>query len=134
MTVKHWLLVGISLLMLTGMRDPFKPPEDRCQTGELTMWRYQGAVSRGERTIGILQDSQQRWRRVEQHQVLDNGWTVTQLTTQTLTLITGENCDPPDWQWQRQGEVDEAMDSGTADGSHPRRPGGKDAKRDAGRG
>lgn len=26
MRVKRWLLAGIALCLLTGMRDPFKPP------------------------------------------------------------------------------------------------------------
>lgn len=29
MRVKRWLLAGIALCLLTGMRDPFKPPEDQ---------------------------------------------------------------------------------------------------------
>ncbi|AIL37713.1 Protein of uncharacterised function (DUF2531) [Shigella flexneri] len=28
MRVKRWLLAGIALCLLTGMRDPFKSPED----------------------------------------------------------------------------------------------------------
>lgn len=128
---KRWLLVCFSLLTLTGMRDPFKPPEDRCKTGELLQWRFQGAVSRGEKLIGIVKDSQQKWRRVEPHEPLDNGWRVSQLTTQTLTLELGENCEPSQWQWQRQGEKDEAMDSRDADDHHADSTGEKSAKRHA---
>ena len=42
---------------LTGMRDPFKPPEDLCRISELSQWRYQGMVGRGERIIGVIK----RW-------------------------------------------------------------------------
>lgn len=49
MRVKRWLLAGIALCLLTGMRDPFKPPEDLCRISELSQWRYQGMVGRGER-------------------------------------------------------------------------------------
>ncbi len=42
MRVKRWLLAGITLCLLTGMRDPFKPPEDLCRISELSQWRYQG--------------------------------------------------------------------------------------------
>lgn len=42
MRVKRWLLAGIALCLLTGMRDPFKPPEDLCRISELSQWRYQG--------------------------------------------------------------------------------------------
>ncbi|GAA6326712.1 hypothetical protein F370042G1_03310 [Escherichia coli] len=44
MRVKRWLLAGIALCLLTGMRDPFKPPEDLCRISELSQWRYQGMV------------------------------------------------------------------------------------------
>ncbi|MDI5754449.1 DUF2531 family protein, partial [Salmonella enterica subsp. enterica serovar Montevideo] len=42
--------------------------EDRCRIAELSQWRYQGAVRKGERWTGILKDSQQKWRRVEEGQ------------------------------------------------------------------
>ncbi|EHK0945119.1 HofP DNA utilization family protein [Citrobacter farmeri] len=128
------LLVAFSLLILTGMRDPFRQPEDRCHGAELAQWRYQGMVSRGERNIGLLQDGQHRWRRVEQHEVLDNGWTVVQLTALTLTVRTGKECEPHQWQWQRQGEVNETMDTGGV-GSRPAAGSGrKNPERDAGGG
>ncbi len=57
MRVKRWLLAGIALCLLTGMRDPFKPPEDLCRISELSQWRYQGMVGRGERIIGVIK----RW-------------------------------------------------------------------------
>ncbi len=44
MRVKRWLLAGIACVFLTGMRDPFKPPEDLCRISELSQWRYQGMV------------------------------------------------------------------------------------------
>lgn len=54
MRVKRWLLAGIALCLLTGMRDPFKPPEDLCRISELSQWRYQGMVGRGEHIIGVI--------------------------------------------------------------------------------
>ena len=56
MRVKRWLLAGIALCLLTGMRDPFKPPEDLCRISELSQWRYQGMVGRGEHIIGGNRD------------------------------------------------------------------------------
>lgn len=41
MMVERWLLACVSVLILTGMRNPFLPPEDRCQIAELSAWRYQ---------------------------------------------------------------------------------------------
>ncbi|WP_288888211.1 HofP DNA utilization family protein [uncultured Citrobacter sp.] len=112
MTNRRWLLAVISLLLLTGMRDPFRQPEDRCHSSTLAQWRYQGVVGKGERHIGLLRDSEHRWRRVELNTALDTGWTVIQLNEQTLTVQTGTECDPPQWRWQRQGDVDEALDTG----------------------
>ncbi|MGI3448052.1 HofP DNA utilization family protein [Citrobacter arsenatis] len=135
MTVERWLLAGISVLMLTGMRNPFLPPEDRCLIAELSTWRYQGMVSQGARFIGIVQDSQNKWQRVEQNDVLKNGWTITQITAESVTLDTGKNCEPPRWQWQRQGAVNEAMDSVDslrAGSRENKRAGGETTKRDAG--
>lgn len=86
MRVKRWLLAGIALCLLTGMRDPFKPPEDLCRISELSQWRYQGMVGRGERIIGVIKDGQKKWRRVQQNDVLENGWTILQLTPDVLTL------------------------------------------------
>lgn len=86
---KRWLLAGIALCLLTGMRDPFKPPEDLCRISELSQWRYQGMVGRGERIIGVIKDGQKKWRRVQQNDVLENGWTILQLTPDALTLGTG---------------------------------------------
>lgn len=38
---KNAVLVALSLLMLTGMRDPFRQPEDHCHGAELAQWQYQ---------------------------------------------------------------------------------------------
>lgn len=94
MRVKRWLLAGIALCLLTGMRDPFKPPEDLCRISELSQWRYQGMVGRGERIIGVIKDGQKKWRRVQQNDVLENGWTILQagyrdkLRTATMVVAT----------------------------------------------
>lgn len=42
MKVSRGVLLCFCLLTLTGMRDPFRPPEDRCRIAELSQWRYQG--------------------------------------------------------------------------------------------
>lgn len=131
---KRWLIACVSMLILTGMRNPFQPPEDRCHIAELSAWRYQGAVSRGPRLIGLVQDGKHKWRRVELHGTLNSGWTISQISVQSVTIETGKNCETPRWQWQRQGEVNEAMDSHGADDNRPQRAGGKNAKRDAGGG
>ncbi|MCI0037221.1 HofP DNA utilization family protein [Salmonella enterica] len=132
MKASRSVLLCFCLLMLTGMRDPFRPPEDRCRIAELSQWRYQGAVRKGERWTGILKDSQQKWRRVEEGQTLENAWTIVRLTAETLTLTTGKNCAPPQWRWLRQGADNEAMDSHNTDSLDARRAGGKSGESDAG--
>jgi hypothetical protein len=37
------------VLLLTGMRDPFRPPDDPCAIGELAQWRYRGMVAGQQR-------------------------------------------------------------------------------------
>ena len=71
MRVKRWLLAGVALCLLTGMRDPFKPPEDLCRISELSQWRYQGMVGRGEHIIGVIKDGQKKWRRAVSYTHLD---------------------------------------------------------------
>ncbi len=65
---------------------------------------------------------------MQQNDVLENGWTILQLTPDALTLGTGTNCEPPHWLWQRQGDTNEAMDSRTTVDADTRRTGGKAAK------
>ncbi|EAA5642058.1 DUF2531 family protein [Salmonella enterica subsp. enterica serovar Javiana] len=132
MKASRSVLLCFCLLTLTGMRDPFRPPEDRCRIAELSQWRYQGAVRKGERWTGILKDSQQKWRRVEEGQTQENGWTIVRLTAEALTLTTGKNCAPPQWRWLRQGAGNEAMDSHNTDSLDARRTGGKSGESDAG--
>ncbi len=127
---KRGIIIGMSLLLLTGMRDPFRPPEDRCQIAELTQWHYRGMVGQGERVIAIISDSQHNWQRVEQRDVLENGWTILQITPEFLTLNTGKTCEPDQWQWQRQGEENEAMDSRNTDDGSSRRAGHETRKSD----
>ena len=73
MMVERWLLACVSVLILTGMRNPFLPPEDRCQIAELSAWRYQGILSQGARPIGIVQDSQKKWPEKRLDGYADNG-------------------------------------------------------------
>ncbi|SPW61184.1 protein involved in utilization of DNA as a carbon source [Escherichia coli] len=110
---KRWLLAGIALCLLTGMRDPFKPPEDLCRISELSQWRYQGIVGRGERIIGVIKRrAKEMATGAAKRLCLENGWTILQLTPDVLTLGTGTNCEPPQWLWQTaQGDTNEAMDS-----------------------
>ncbi|MEB2419204.1 HofP DNA utilization family protein [Citrobacter sp. R-1.5.2] len=134
MMTKRWLFACFSVLLLTGMRNPFQPPEDHCRMAELSAWRYQGAVIQGGRSIGFIRDGQHKWRRVEQRDVLNNIWRVSQVTAQSVTIDTGSDCEPSQWQWQRQGEANEAVDSHRADDRNTQRAGREGTKHDAGGG
>jgi hypothetical protein len=46
MAAKRIAASCLLVLMLAGMRDPFKPPPDRCMVSQLALWHYQGVVSR----------------------------------------------------------------------------------------
>lgn len=94
----RYLILGPALL-LTGMRDPFQPPDDRCATGQLAQWQYRGWVN----DIGLMQDGATRWHRVRIHDRLTTGWRVVSLSETALTIETGDGCEPGRWQWQRQG-------------------------------
>lgn len=106
----RWLLLS-ALFLLTGMRDPFRPPDDICGVGQLAQWRYQGNVS----GLGILQNGNKRWYRVKPGDRLPPGWRVVSLDEKALVVEVGETCDPKAWIWQREGiKKDEVKDSDRA--------------------
>ncbi|MFT4290839.1 HofP DNA utilization family protein [Enterobacter sp.] len=112
-------LLLCSLLMLTGMRDPFHPPEDRCAVRQLAQWRYLGVVS-GISSIGILQDGQKRWHRVRADDRLPVGWRVIAIDEKELVIVLGDACEPKQWQWQREGTgKNENQDNALADDTQP---------------
>lgn len=118
-------LLLCSLLMLTGMRDPFHPPEDRCAVGQLAQWRYLGVVS-SISSIGILQDGQKRWHRVRADDRLPVGWRVIAIDEKELVIALGDACEPKQWQWQREGTgKNENQDNALADDAQPSGVGGQ---------
>lgn len=127
-------LLLCSLLMLTGMRDPFHPPEDRCAAGQLAQWRYLGVVS-SLNSIGILQDGQKRWHRVRTDDRLPVGWRVIAINEKELVIALGEACEPKQWQWQREGTgKNENQDNALADDAQPFGVGGQPKAGHSGRG
>ncbi|MGP8851037.1 HofP DNA utilization family protein [Enterobacter asburiae] len=114
----RYLLV-CSALLLTGMRDPFRPPDDPCAIGELAQWRYRGMVG-GQQAIGILQDGQKRWYRLKTHERFPAGWTITAINETELVVDVGDTCEPGTWTWQREGtDKNEFTDNAVADGVQP---------------
>ncbi|VAC15489.1 outer membrane porin HofQ [Enterobacter hormaechei] len=127
MRSKARLLILLSPLFLTGMRDPFSVPEERCAAGQLSQWRYQGVVS-GSRDIGLMQDGQKRWYRVKTQMLLPTGWRVSVIDKQQLTVDVGDMCEPKRWTWQREGtKKSEDKDRAVTGGTQPA-PVGRDAK------
>ncbi|MDF7679778.1 HofP DNA utilization family protein [Enterobacteriaceae bacterium ESL0689] len=108
---KGWCLLGLmAFFSLASERDPFQPPEDRCQTAQLTRWHYGGAVGHASRWIGILRDNNGKWLRVKENQSLSPGWRVQRLTTEKIEIITGPGCEPAHWIWQRRKGDAHALD------------------------
>jgi pilus assembly protein HofP len=98
------------LPVLMGMRDPFAPPIDRCQTQQLARWHYQGSVGHAQRRIGLLKDGEGKWHRVEPGASFDTGWRLVAISEKEITVGTGEGCDPDRWTWIKEGEKHENLD------------------------
>ncbi|EMN1411251.1 DUF2531 family protein [Enterobacter cloacae] len=114
----RYLLV-CSALLLTGMRDPFRPPNDPCATAELAQWHYRGMVG-GQQRVGILQDGQRRWHRLKAQERFPAGWRITAINETELVVDVGDTCDPEEWAWQREGkDKNEVKDSAVAAGVQP---------------
>lgn len=107
MVSKRILLVIMMVLMLTGMRDPFQPPADRCQTMQLTQWHYQGIVAMSGRATGIVRDATGKWRRVHEGERLPAGWRVAGFDNDEMRIAVGDTCLPQHWRWKREGTQDE---------------------------
>ena len=110
MTLRCWMLAGAALSCLTGMRDPFLPQPDVCQTAQLTQWRYQGFVAVKGNVSGILRDGNGKWHRTGTGEPLPPGWRVGNITDQEMQIFTAAGCEPSQWRWTRQGDQHEAMD------------------------
>ncbi|WP_434638419.1 HofP DNA utilization family protein [Klebsiella sp. I138] len=98
-------LLWLSLLshpLLASDRNPFLPPEDRCQAAQLAQWRYGGAIGHPQYRVGYLQDPRGQWRRVRDDASLPAGWRIHLLTAQRLEITTGPGCEPAHWSWLRE--------------------------------
>lgn len=111
MNPERLLLVATALWLLTGMRDPFAPQPDPCQTAQLTRWHYQGFAAKGDRITAIVKDAAGKWQRIGTSDVLPGGWRIESITEQQITILTAAGCEPQQWQWTREGKQSEAMDS-----------------------
>jgi hypothetical protein len=92
------------VLLLTGMRDPFRPPDDplrHWRAGAVALSRHGG----GTAAVGILQDGQKRWHRLKTHERFPAGWTITAINETELVVDVGDTCEPGQWTWQREGTI-----------------------------
>ena len=115
----------LALPLLLGMRDPFQPLPDRCQTTTLAQWRYQGFIDVNGHRRGVLRNAEGRWIRATAGERLPPGWQVLSVTEQTLQVATAAGCGPAQWQGQRQGVKDEKVDNGSGTASQRAAYGGK---------
>ena len=124
----------LALPLLLGMRDPFQPLPDRCQTAMLAQWRYQGFIDVNGHRRGVLRNAEGGWLRAAAGERLPPGWQVVSVTEQTLHITTAAGCEPAQWQWSRQGVKDEKVDNGSrAASQHAASMGKRSAAGDAGR-
>jgi len=112
MAAKRIAASCLLVLMLAGMRDPFKPPPDRCMVSQLALWHYQGVVSRSQAATGIVRGPAGRWRRVQKGETLAGGWRVLEFNKEEMRIATGEGCEPAHWRWKREGSQHEKNSSG----------------------
>lgn len=80
-------------------RDPFAPPQARCQLHQADLWRYGGSVKQGESIRVLLQKPEKTWLRVSPGAMLATGWQVIRADTTTVTLKNGEGCRPSVLVW-----------------------------------
>ena len=125
MSRKWWYLLLFSLPLQADERDPFQPAIDSCRTGQLSQWRYGGAIGDSRGFIGILQDSAGKWRRVRADETLPTNWRVTLLTAKEMVIATGPGCEPAQWTWLREGVKHDAMDKPVVSAAAPDGAGGK---------
>lgn len=85
------------LPLLLGMRDPFLPVDDPCRTVQLSQLQYAGNIDSGQRQIAFLRDEKGKWQRVEREDAPLSGWRITAIATESLTMETGEACEPSQW-------------------------------------
>lgn len=114
MTAKRMLAACLLVMMLTGMRDPFEPPADRCMVSQLSLWRYQGMVTMADAATGIVRDPAGKWRRVRVGETLPGGWRVVDFDKEEMRIATGKGCEPERWRWKREGSQHEKNSSGSA--------------------
>ena len=92
------LLLLTSLPALAG-RDPFAPPQARCQLHQVSLWRYGGMVQKGASVRVLLQTPAKTWLRVSPGAMLPTGWQVTGADAGKVTLKNGEGCRPSFLVW-----------------------------------
>jgi hypothetical protein len=61
---RRWFLCLI-VPLICGMRDPFAPVVD-VSDGAISLWHYRGVTQSAERLIGIVQNGEGKWQRIEQ--------------------------------------------------------------------
>ncbi|QUI99145.1 DUF2531 family protein [Salmonella enterica subsp. enterica] len=92
MKVSRGVLLCFCLLTFTECAIPSARRKIAADSRTLAALYIRGAVRKGERWTGILKDSQQKWRRVEEGGDAGKRLTIVRLTAEALTLTTGKLC------------------------------------------
>lgn len=125
-TELRWLLL-CSVVFITGMRDPFRLPDDSCSVRTLSQWRYQGLINNGK-AVGIVKDELQHWHRVRQQETLGAGWQVLAVNEMEMVVGLGDECEPKEWRWQRQGTNNDKRKNNDSAGNVQPADAGRSAK------
>ncbi|MFG0516606.1 HofP DNA utilization family protein [Kluyvera intermedia] len=103
MNINSAMLFVFITPLLCGMRDPFAPVADLCQTAQLPLWHYRGVAQSADRLIAMVQSPEGKWQRIEPGQTIHSDWQVSGITPESLSVETGQGCEPDRWQWKREG-------------------------------
>ncbi|MGP4131352.1 DUF2531 family protein [Pantoea tagorei] len=90
-----WLLLWLAASLLhAAPRDPFQPPDNRCQpSAALTGWRLQGVLGRAPRLRAWLTSPQDAVIKIAAADPLPlPGWRLSAIAPRSLTFTTGSDC------------------------------------------
>ncbi|ELY3983350.1 DUF2531 family protein [Cronobacter muytjensii] len=94
-----WALLLLVSLPAFASRDPFAPPQARCQLHQASLWRYGGMVQKGGAVRVLLQTPAKTWLRLSPGAMLPTGWQIIGADAVKATLKNGEGCRPSVLVW-----------------------------------
>nr|WP_239986293.1 HofP DNA utilization family protein [Cronobacter sakazakii] len=89
-----WILLMLASCPAWAARDPFAPPQARCQLHQADLWRYGGMVKRGESVRVLLQTPEKTWLRASPGAMLPTGWQLTGVEANKVMLKEWRRVSP----------------------------------------